>query len=129
MYINNTYDMTLTPPGPPPPQTLNASAQVQQNLTFDQARSANNIYQGAGRICQQKMCGSMTGCESITGCPGNKDWDKIVAFCGPAGNSVYIDGALWVAEPADSQQQMLTSTLEQTGLTTLPNPYNVVGMY
>ena len=133
VYVNNPFDVTLAPPNSSyhgVMATLKASARSTTGMSFEQAKRANAIYQGNGHICQMKMCNSITGCDSPNGCQDNKHWKDIVNFCGPNGaNGLSMEGAWWVLEPKDAHQQLLTATQENTGLTRLPTPYNVVGMY
>jgi hypothetical protein len=133
VFIDNPFDMTLTPPGSRLRGTLatySASSNNVSGLTFDQARQANSIYEGNGLICQVKMCNSMTGCENPNGCPNNPDWNKIVDFCGiNSTRTIAMDGSIWYLQPKDLKAQLLSATEKATGFNPLPNPYNVVGMY
>ena len=126
VYINNLYDVTMTPSLSLPKPVL----QLAQRQSFDQAAATNRIYQNNGRICQEKMCRSMTGCESELGCPQHPEWRKVLDFCGPIGTQgLSRDGSYWVLLPADSQQKLLAATKQATGMSVLPTPYNVIGMY
>lgn len=129
-FINNPNDVTMTAPGSgPAPAFLSASANS-SGKTFEQAAAQNRIYYRNGLICQKAMCNSLTGCDSKFGCPGHPDWQKVLDFCGPIGTGgMAANGSYWVLEPTDSRQQMLTATKQATGLSRLPTPYNVIGMY
>lgn len=131
VYINNAIDFTLTPTNIGALPALRSAMRSAGGKTFEQAAEANKIYQGNGLICQTQMCQSLTGCGSvITGCPGHPDWSKVLQFCGPIQSpSISYDGAQWERIPANSQQQLLSATERSTGLSVLPTPYNVVGMY
>ncbi len=129
-FINNQYDVTMTAPGSGSAPALLSAAANSSGKTFEQAIEKNRIYQGNGLICQQAMCYSLTGCNSKFGCPGHPDWKKVVEFCGPIGTGgMAADGSYWVLEPADAGQKLLSYIQRTTGLKTLPNPYNTVGMY
>ncbi len=130
VYINNLNDVTLSSPGSGPLPAFQSALNNSSGKTFQEAVTKNLIYQGNGLICQQKMCTSLTGCDTKLGCPDHPDWKKVVAFCGPVGTpGLSVDGSYWVRHPADAQQKMFTATKQATGLQVLPNPYNVVGMY
>lgn len=131
VYINNAIDFTLTPPGTGSLPALRSAMRNMGGKTFEQAANVNRIYQGNGLVCQTQMCRSLTGCDSvITGCPGHPDWKKVIQFCGPNETpGMAYDGGQWVKIAANSEQHLLTATKKATGLTVLPNPYNVVGMY
>lgn len=122
--------MTLAPQGQSSSPALQASRQVNNNMSFEEASVANHIYQGNGLICQRAMCQSMTGCDSALSCQNNPDYSRIVQFCGPistGGKS--MDGAWWSLQQSGSRQQLLGATEKQVGMSPLPNPYNVAGMY
>lgn len=133
VYIDTSYDMTLTP-------STNMTVSVANNLfnspneikkkTFNEARNENSIYQNNGLICQNMMCQSMTGCENINECKLNKDYNKILDFCGPIQtNGRYMDGAYWNLQNANSHTLMLLATEKAIGTKILPTPYNQSGMY
>ena len=127
VFISNPVDVTLTPAGASSLPAFQAAQRVNTRLSFDQAAAANNIYKNNGLICQRMMCQSMTGCDN---CSQHPDWDKVVGFCGPAGTpGLSMDGSWWTLQPADTHQQLLSATEKATGMSPLPTPYNVVGMY
>lgn len=128
MFINEQNSITMSPQVP----AINILQAVRPtgNMSFDQASVANNIYARTGSICYRKMCSAMTGCEDLPQCPQHPDWKKVQEFCGSAGpGGSYVDGAWYKRQDADAQQNLLSSTKKATGMSVLPNPYNVVGMY
>ena len=130
VYINNSFDVTLTAPGTGIMPALQSSAVNTAGKTFSQAQAINRVYAGNGLICQQNMCQSLTGCDSKLGCPEHPDWKKVQQFCGPIGTQqVAMDGAIWQLENSDTQQQLLSATQKSTGMAVLPTAYNVTGMY
>jgi hypothetical protein len=135
VFINNLYDVTLSPGAVLPTQALLSTITSTGGNSFQTAAAINNIYQGNGRICQQKICASITGDDSaFNNCQNSPDWPKIVAFCGPSGTpAMYQYGAYWNEIPADLPTKMYNSSLQQvkkdTGYNQFPDPYNVQGQY
>jgi hypothetical protein len=126
-YINNQYDVTLSPINN---EMIGYQNVMRNGKTFSEAANINHIYKNNGLICQKKMCESMTGCSSRNGCPENPEWNKIIEFCGGIGTGgIYMDGSYWTLHNIDEREKMLKSTEKQLGMKVLPNPYNVVGMY
>ena len=131
VFTNLPNDVTLAPPSTSgKTQALLSAARNISGMTFEQAASVNSIYQGNGLICQQRMCQSMNGCEDISACQQNADYNKVLQFCGAIGTSGRaIDGGWWKLEPADSQQMMLEASQKATDMRQLPTSYNTTGMY
>lgn len=130
VFINNQFDMTLTPVSQPHTNRQILTAGAGGGHSFEQAVNINRIYQNNGLICQKKMCESLTGCSSAVGCPNHPDWEKVVNFCGPIQTGgIAMDGSYWTLQSSNARQQLLHSTEKATGMKRLPTPYNVIGMY
>lgn len=131
VFIDNAFDITLTPQTTSMNPVLHASLLTSTRLDVEQAKRANHIYSGNGLVCQRMMCQSMTGCERVPGCPISKeDQQKVDAFCGPIGTlGMDMDGSWWNLQPANVQSSLLTATEKSTGFRPLPTAYNTTGMY
>lgn len=133
VFINTPFDVTIGPPGMQARQDARLLRTIERNtpgMSLEQAKNVNRIYQGNGLICQVRMCGSITGCNSPNGCPNNPHWKDILDFCGKNSTpGMSMDGSWWSLEQKDAPQLMLARTEKAVGMAPLPNPYNVVGMY
>lgn len=132
VFINTQFDMTLAPSNPVSAEMYQQmlTARASGGHSFTEAANINRIYQNNGLVCQRRMCESMTGCSSALGCPGHPDWKRVVEFCGPIQTGgINMDGSFWTLQPSNARQQLLAATEQATGMSTLPTPYNVIGMY
>ena len=124
VFINNLIDVTMSPPSshvPVPPVSVYTSS----FNTFEQAARKNHIYKGNGAICQKKMCGTLTGCETPFGCPGHPDWARIQEFCGPYGTPAVFQGGVFLATNV-TPQALLQATEQKKAQF---SPYNLPNMY
>lgn len=94
MIINNHYDVTLTAPSAQFESQINScglnNLSGRFDVSVDQCKVANRIYQGKGAVCYNVMR-NCTGCFSKL---SDQKVQEISDFCGPFGTSgFYRNGA------------------------------------
>ena len=130
-FINNEYDVTMTPRGED--QRFTALAYSMASAPqgdINQCIAANRIMQGRGDPCMSAMCSCMGGSMARFGCPKMSDTDYAAArrFCGASSTGGFYDnGYYWtVNRNAGISPQALQAARANVAEV---DPYTVMGMY